>query len=37
VQPYWRKTFRHLAAGVHGLELHPTFEILLESTWIEEG
>jgi peptide/nickel transport system substrate-binding protein len=37
VQPYWRKTFRHLTANVHGLEMHPTFEIHLEATWIEEG
>ena len=37
VQPYWRKTFRHLTANVNGLEMHPTFEIHLETTWIKEG
>ncbi|MFO1144442.1 MAG: ABC transporter substrate-binding protein [Amaricoccus sp.] len=37
IQPYWRKTFRHLTANVNGLEMHPTFEIHLETTWIKEG
>jgi peptide/nickel transport system substrate-binding protein len=37
VQPYWRSTFRHMTSNVHGLAMHPTFEIQLESTWIEEG
>ncbi len=37
VQAYWRKTFRHMTDNVHGLEMHQTFEIHLESTWIEEA
>ena len=37
VQPYWRSTFRHVTANVHGLAMHQTFEIHLEATWIEEG
>jgi peptide/nickel transport system substrate-binding protein len=37
VQSYWRSTFRHMTDNVHGLTMHPTFEIHLEATWIEEG
>ena len=35
VQPYWRSTFRHMTADVHGLVMHPTFEIQLERTWLD--
>lgn len=35
VQPYWRSTFRHSAANVRDLAMHPTFEIHLERTWLE--
>ncbi|MFT3973195.1 MAG: ABC transporter substrate-binding protein [Amaricoccus sp.] len=35
VQPYWRKTFRHMTAGVHGLGMHPAFEIQLEGVWVD--
>ena len=35
VQPYWRSTFRHMTADVHGLVMHPTFEIHLEKTWLD--
>jgi peptide/nickel transport system substrate-binding protein len=34
VQPYWRSTFRHSTAEVQALEMHPTFEIHLERTWL---
>ena len=34
IQPYWRKTFRHMTENVHGLAMHPTFEIHLEKTWL---
>lgn len=34
VQPYWRSTFRHMRPTVHGLVMHPTFEIQLEQTWL---
>lgn len=34
IQPYWRKTFRHMTENVHGLVMHPTFEIHLEKTWL---
>ena len=37
VQPYWRSTFRHMTDSVHGLAMHPTFEIHLEATWIDEA
>ena len=26
IQPYWRSLYRHYADGVHGTEMHPTFE-----------
>jgi peptide/nickel transport system substrate-binding protein len=35
VQPYWRSTFRHMTENVHGLVMHPTFEIHLEKTWLD--
>ncbi len=35
VQPYWRSTFRHMSEEVHGLVMHPTFEIHLEKTWLD--
>lgn len=34
IQPYWRKIFRHMTPAVQGLEMHPTFEIHLEKTWL---
>lgn len=34
VQPYWRKTFRHMTGRVHGLVMHPAFEIQLEGVWL---
>jgi peptide/nickel transport system substrate-binding protein len=34
VQPYWRSTFRHSTAEVEALNMHPTFEIHLERTWL---
>lgn len=34
VQPYWRSTFRHMTPDIHGLVMHPTFEIHLEKTWL---
>jgi peptide/nickel transport system substrate-binding protein len=34
IQPYWRKTFRHMTEDVRGLAMHPTFEIHLEKTWL---
>ncbi len=37
IQAYWRKTFRHMTANVHGLVMHPTFEIHLEKTWLSES
>lgn len=35
VQAYWRSTFRHMTPAVHGLVMHPTFEIQLERTWLD--
>jgi peptide/nickel transport system substrate-binding protein len=35
VQSYWRSTFRHMTADVHGLVMHPTFEIHLEKAWLD--
>ena len=34
VQPYWRSTFRHMTSDVEGLNMHQTFEIHLERTWL---
>ncbi|HMQ92446.1 MAG TPA: ABC transporter substrate-binding protein [Amaricoccus sp.] len=34
VQPYWRSTFRHMTPDVDGLNMHQTFEIHLERTWL---
>lgn len=35
IQPYWRKTFRHMTYRVHGLVMHPAFEMQLERVWVE--
>jgi len=35
VQPYWRSTYRHSTADVRDLEMHQTFEIHLERTWLD--
>ena len=35
VQPYWRSTYRHATEDVRGLEMHQTFEIHLERTWLD--
>lgn len=35
IQPYWRKTFRHMTERVHGLVMHPAFELQLEAVWVE--
>jgi peptide/nickel transport system substrate-binding protein len=35
VQPYWRNIHRHATASVHGLAMHPTFEIQLERAWLD--
>lgn len=35
IQPYWRNTYRHMTQDVQGLEMHPTYEIHLERTWLE--
>ncbi|MBA3324250.1 MAG: ABC transporter substrate-binding protein [Rhodobacteraceae bacterium] len=37
IQPYWRNTYRHMTADVRGLVMHPTFEIHLERTWLDEA
>lgn len=34
-QPYWRSLYRHVKPGVHGADMHPTFEMHLEKYWIE--
>lgn len=34
IQAYWRSTFRHMRPSVHGLVMHPTYEIQLEQTWL---
>jgi peptide/nickel transport system substrate-binding protein len=35
IQPYWRNTYRHKTEEVRGLEMHPTYEIHLERTWLD--
>ena len=35
VQPYWRSTYRHSTDDVRDLEMHQTFEIHLERTWLD--
>ncbi len=35
VQPYWRSTFRHMVPALHGLVMHPTYEIQLERAWLD--
>ena len=35
IQPYWRKTYRHMTPAVKGLVMHQTFEIHLEKAWLD--
>ncbi|WP_425500069.1 ABC transporter substrate-binding protein [Pikeienuella piscinae] len=35
IQPYWRSLYRHVKPGVHGTDMHPTFEMHLDKYWIE--
>lgn len=35
IQPYWRSLYRHYREGVHGTEMHPTFEFHLDKYWVE--
>lgn len=35
VQPFWRSIFRHGTPRIQGLAMHPTFELQLESVWLE--
>ena len=35
IQPYWRSLFRHMRPGVHGAEMHPTFEHHHYKWWVE--
>ncbi len=36
VQPYWRSIFRHMRREVRDLLMHPTFELHLERTWLDD-
>ncbi len=36
VQPYWRSIFRHMRRELRGLLMHPTFELHLERTWLDD-
>lgn len=35
VQPFWRSIFRHMVPELHGLVMHPTFELHLERAWLD--
>jgi peptide/nickel transport system substrate-binding protein len=35
IQPFWRSLYRHYRSNVGGAEMHPTFEMHLDSWWIE--
>ena len=35
IQPYWRSLYRHFRKGLHGTEMHPTFELHHYKWWIE--
>ncbi len=35
IQPYWQKLFRHYKKTVHGVEMHPTYEMHSYKYWIE--
>ncbi|MEO1398182.1 MAG: ABC transporter substrate-binding protein, partial [Pseudomonadota bacterium] len=34
IQPYWRSLYRHTSDKVKGAEMHPTFEMHLDSYWL---
>ena len=35
LQPYWRSLYRHSAPEVKNNEMHPTFELHYENTWLD--
>ncbi len=35
IQPFWRSLFRHVKSTVKNAEMHPTFEIHVDSIWME--
>jgi peptide/nickel transport system substrate-binding protein len=35
IQPYWRSLYNHARPGVHGTDMHPTFEHHHYKWWIE--
>jgi peptide/nickel transport system substrate-binding protein len=35
IQPFWRSLFRSHREGVHGFEMHQSFEQHLDLAWIE--
>ncbi|MGB5069208.1 MAG: ABC transporter substrate-binding protein [Albidovulum sp.] len=35
IQPYWRSLYRHYRQGLHGTEMHPTFELHHYKWWVE--
>ncbi len=34
IQAFWRDIFRHMTPRVHGLRVHPAFELHLEKVWL---
>ena len=35
IQPFWRSVFRSFREGVHGYEMHQSFEPHLDKVWLE--
>ena len=34
IQPFWRKIYRHSSESVRNIDMHPTFEMHFEETWL---
>ena len=36
IQPFWRSLYRHMKPYVKNFEMHPTFELHMESVWLDK-
>lgn len=36
IQPFWRSLYRHMKPYVKGFDMHPTFELHMETVWLDK-
>ena len=35
IQPFWRSLYRRVSEKVKGAEMHPTYEVHVDSIWLD--